>query len=37
LNEKFPQITPMTINEFIQQWWGGKEGEIYSFKNNKII
>jgi uncharacterized protein YbjT (DUF2867 family) len=37
LNEKFPQITPMAINEFIQQWWGGKEGEIYSFKNNKII
>jgi hypothetical protein len=22
LNQKFPQIVPMTINEFINQWWG---------------
>ncbi len=29
LNEKFPQITPMTINEFIQQWWGGKEKKLF--------
>jgi hypothetical protein len=29
LNEKFPQITPTTINEFIQQWWSGKENEIF--------
>ena len=29
LNEKFPEIVPTTINEFLNQWWGGKEGQTF--------
>lgn len=29
LNQKFPQIIPTTIYEFINQWWGGKEGQTF--------
>jgi len=30
LNRKFPEIVPMTIDEFINEWWGGKEGETFN-------
>jgi uncharacterized protein YbjT (DUF2867 family) len=29
LNQKFPEIVPTTIHEFINQWWGGKEGQTF--------
>jgi len=29
LNQKFPEIVPTTINEFVNQWWGGKEGQTF--------
>ena len=29
LNQKCPQITPTTIQEFINQWWGGKEEQTF--------
>jgi uncharacterized protein YbjT (DUF2867 family) len=29
LNQKFPEIVPTNINDFIQQWWGGKEGQTF--------
>jgi hypothetical protein len=29
LNKKFPEIQPTTIDEFINKWWGGKEGQTF--------
>ncbi|CAF3709153.1 unnamed protein product [Rotaria sordida] len=29
LNEKFPNIQPMTIDEFLIKWWGNKEGQVF--------
>jgi hypothetical protein len=29
LNQKFPEIVPTTINEFVNQWWGGKEEQTF--------
>ncbi len=29
LNQKYPGISPMTIEEFVNKWWGGKEGQIF--------
>jgi hypothetical protein len=27
LNQKFPEIKPITVEEFVTKWWGGKEGQ----------
>ncbi|CAF3362219.1 unnamed protein product [Rotaria sp. Silwood2] len=29
LNAKFPEIQPMTIDEFLTKWWGDKKGQIF--------
>lgn len=29
LNQKCPQISPTTIEEFVNKWWGGKEGQTF--------
>ncbi|CAF5002203.1 unnamed protein product [Rotaria sp. Silwood1] len=29
LNEKFPEIRPITIDEFLTKWWGDKKGQVF--------
>jgi hypothetical protein len=29
LNQKLPEVVPTTIEEFVNKWWGGKEGQTF--------
>ena len=29
LNKKFPEISPTTVEAFVEKWWGGKEEQIF--------